>query len=59
MKRLPKYRLSRAAALLAWLLILSASALAATSYIVTSDDTGFPFITGAASTPSMRAAFSP
>jgi 6-phosphogluconolactonase (cycloisomerase 2 family) len=46
MKRLRKYRLARAAALVAWLLILSASALAATSYIVTNDDTGFPFITG-------------
>ena len=46
MKRLRKYRLSRAVALLAWLLTLSASALAATSYIVANDDTGFPFITG-------------
>jgi len=46
MKRLRRYRLARAAALAAWLLVLSASALAATSYIVTNDDTGFPFITG-------------
>jgi hypothetical protein len=46
MKRLRKYRHSRAAALLGGLLILSASALAATSYIVTNDDTAFPSITG-------------
>jgi 6-phosphogluconolactonase (cycloisomerase 2 family) len=46
MKKLRKHNLSRAAAIAAWLLILSASALAATSYIVANDDTGFPFITG-------------
>jgi sugar lactone lactonase YvrE len=46
MKKLQKFRLWQAFALVAWLLILTASALAATRYIVTNDDTGFPFITG-------------
>ncbi len=36
----------RKCGLVAWVLILTASALAANRYIVTNDDTGFPFITG-------------